>query len=294
MAIQQATDCTPVETARHLAESSPADYPFLKPAEKSKDSPVLNSRKQDRVSWSMIRKSFSRPYPVTGSMLLLAMLVPGYLVIAYWTEGRPASKPSLALDDWVPLIPDWVLVYAGLYLFLIILPVIVIWQRELIDRTVRAYLLVWLVSFGIFLIYPTVIQRADIVPGDDFFSWSLRRLYEADTAFNCFPSIHVAHSIVSALACFRVHRWVGIFALGCASLVALSTLFIKQHFVVDVVVGALLALLGYRLFLQAYPREHTSPTQYRLAPHQLWIAGGFVCLVIFWVWIVFRFADQSV
>lgn len=197
----------------------------------------------------MIRSSFSRPYPVTGPMLLLVMLVPFYLVIAFWTEGRLASVPSLPLDEMVPLMPEWVLVYAGLYLFLIILPVIVIWQRELIDRTVRAYLLVWLVSFGVFLIFPTVIQRPDIVPGDGFSSWSLRRLYEADTAFNCFPSIHVAHSIVSALACYRVHRWVGIFALSCATLVTLSTLFIKQHFVVDVVVGALLALLGYRLFL---------------------------------------------
>jgi len=34
----------------------------------------------------------------------------------------------------------------------------------------------------------------------------LRFLYEADPPYNCFPSLHVAHSFVSALTCSRVHR----------------------------------------------------------------------------------------
>ena len=50
---------------------------------------------------------------------------------------------------------------------------------------------------------------------------------------------------------------VGVIALGfmataCAALVALSTLFTKQHYVVDLVGGIALALAGYVLFLRGY------------------------------------------
>ena len=57
-------------------------------------------------------------------------------------------------------------------------------------------------------------------------------VYAFDTPYNCFPSIHVGHSFVSALVCYRVDRRVGFTALIVATLVGLSTLFIKQHYAV--------------------------------------------------------------
>ena len=122
------------------------------------------------------------------------------------------------------------------------LPVIVIQQRDLIDRTVCSYLAVWMISFGFFLLYPTIAPRPAEVPGDGFAAWGLRFLYDADPPYNCFPSLHVAHSFVSALTCYRVHRKLGITAVLCAALVAISTLFAKQHYILDVVAGILLAL----------------------------------------------------
>lgn len=226
-------------------------------------------------------------------MLILALMVPVYLVIASITEGRQAAMPQLYLDSIVPIVPEWVLIYAGLYLVLIILPVLVIWQRDLIQRTVWSYLIVWGVSFVIFLIYPTEIVRPESVPGSGFTNWSLVHLYHADTAYNCFPSIHVGHSFVSALACFRVHRGVGQIALLFACLVALSTLFIKQHYALDLLGGAVLAALGYVLFLRHVPRPACASLQYRLAPAQLGISAGFVSLVFFCVWLVFRFGETT-
>jgi hypothetical protein len=45
----------------------------------------------------------------------------------------------------------------------------------------------------------------------------LRFLYSSDPPYNCFPSLHAAHSFVSALTCYRVHRGVGIAAVLGAS-----------------------------------------------------------------------------
>src|SRR5437868_7731918 len=106
-------------------------------------------------------------------------------------------------------------------------------EPEHLRRTFAAYLAVWLTAYAIFLLYPTAAPRPQNVVGDGFAAWASRFLYEADPPYNCFPSLHVAHSFVSALTCYAVHRRVGMIATGAAALVALSTLFTKQHYVVD-------------------------------------------------------------
>ena len=211
-----------------------------------------------RVTWGAVARTLTRPYPVTGPMVLLVSLVPFYLVIAERTRGRAAHVPALALDRLLPLAPAWALVYGALYAFLIVLPVFVVQRQEMIRRTVWAYITVWSVAYTCFLLYPTAAPRPDAVMGDGFAAWGLRFLYGADPVYNCLPSIHVAHSFVSALACHRVHRPLGRVALSCASLVAVSTLFIKQHYVADVIAGVLLALAANAVFLGPYSAR-TSP-----------------------------------
>ena len=75
----------------------------------------------------------------------------------------------------------------------------------------------------------------------------------------CSPTWHVAHSFVSALSCWRVHRGVAVAAVLCASLVGVSTLFTKQHYVLDVMAGIVLALIAYAVSCAA-PTMHRSST----------------------------------
>jgi len=199
-------------------------------------------------------------------MVALVLLVPFYIFIAEMMAGRTLHVPELALDRSVPLEPAWALVYGALYLFLILLPVLVIRQEEQIRRTVRAYLLVWLTAYVCFLLYPTLAPRPAEVIGEGFALAGLRFLYSADPPYNCFPSLHVAHSFVSALACYRVHRGVGIVAALCAALVGLSTLYTKQHYVLDVLAGIFLAGVAYGVFLRSYPRAEIPELDRRLAP----------------------------
>ena len=105
----------------------------------------------------------------------------------------------------------------------------------------------------IFLLYPTRAPRPADVIGEGFGVWGLRLLYQMDPPYNCFPSIHVAHSFVSALTCYRVNRRVGIGAGLCASIVSVSTLFTKQHYVIDLPAGALLGWGTYRACASLLP-----------------------------------------
>jgi membrane-associated phospholipid phosphatase len=211
-------------------------------------------------------RSFTRPYPVTIGMVALILLVPVYLVIAGGVSHRTPHSPALALDRLLPLSPVWALVYGALYLSLIVLPVFVVRENEHIRRTFLAYLAVWITAYVFFLIYPTIAPRPAEVPGDGFASWALRFLYDADPPYNCFPSLHVAHSFVSALTCYLVNRRVGFAGIIAASLVAISTLYTKQHYVVDVVAGVLLACAAYAVFLRGYPHERIPARDRHLAP----------------------------
>lgn len=197
-----------------------------------------------RTWWSLIAQSLTRPYRVPISLIILVSLVPLYIFIPEVLTGRTFHVPEVALDRVVPLLPAWSLVYGALYFFLIVLPVLIVREEEYVRRTVHSYLLIWITAYVCFLVYPTAAPRPAKITGDGFTAWSLTILYSADPPYNCFPSLHVAHSFVSALACSRVHRGVGTAAILSASLVALSTLFTKQHYVLDVIAGIFLAFVA--------------------------------------------------
>lgn len=240
-----------------------------------------------QLRWRLVADSFRRPYRVTISMVVLVMLVPGYLVIARYARAGTPYVPEIAFDRALPLVPAWSLVYGALYLFLIILPVLVVRAEEHIRRTVRAYLLCWVTAYTVFVFYPTAASRPAHVNGDSFGVWGLLALYESDPPYNCFPSLHVAHSFVSALACWRLHRGVGAVALLCAFLVGLSTLFTKQHYVVDVIAGILLAYAAYVLFLRSYPRDNVPAIDHDLAPDLALMGAGVVGIGLFGVWVAY-------
>lgn len=235
-----------------------------------------------------VRQALTRPYPVTIPMVLLVSMVPFYLVIASRARVGTVHAPEVALDRLLPVAPVWALIYGALYAFLIVLPVFVVQQQELIRRTVWAYLMVWTVAYIVFLLYPTVASRPDTVAGEGFAAWGLRFLYDADPPYNCFPSLHVAHSFVSAFACFRVHRTLGAVAITFASLVALSTLFTKQHYVVDLIAGILLALAAYAVFLRGYARVNVPELDRSIAPVLALLVGGIVGLGVACYWLAYR------
>ncbi len=240
------------------------------------------------VTWGMVVQALTRPYRVTPSMVLLVSLVPIYVFIPEFLAGRTLYVPELPLDRALSLQPTWVLLYGPPYLFLIFLPVLVVRQEEHVRRTVLAYLSVWITAYVFFLVYPTTAPRPARLSGEGFGVWSLALLYSADPPYNCFPSLHVAHSFVSALTCVRVHRRVGVAAALTASLVGLSTLFIKQHYVVDVIAGILLACVAYGVFLRGDPGERVPEPDRRLAPVLALGLAALVGLAVACAWLVYE------
>jgi membrane-associated phospholipid phosphatase len=224
-------------------------------------------------------------------MVLLVLLVPAYIFIGEETSTRPLHVPATSLDARFPAEPVWALVYGCLYLFLVVLPVLVVRDETLIRRMLCAYLFIWITAYVCFLLYPTVAPRPPRVGGDGFAAWGLRFLYSADPPYNCFPSLHVAHSFVSALAVRRVHRRLGDAAAACAGLVALSTLYTRQHYVADVAAGILLAGAAWLRFLR---RAADAPDEDRqAAPHLAVAVAVIVAVAAACFWAAYRLFPQA-
>ena len=105
-------------------------------------------------------------------------------------------------------------------------------------------------ALACYVILPTGLNlRPYYVPGSDIFARAVRFLYRTDTPINVCPSIHVFNSVTLLLAYYRSRlferprlRWMRpAAAVLCGSIVC-STVLLKQHSCIDVVLGILLAL----------------------------------------------------
>lgn len=92
----------------------------------------------------------------------------------------------------------------------------------------------------------------DTLGRNNVFTRMIGRLYSFDTATNVFPSIHVYNSIGAMIAIrksekLRPVKWIQIPALILTVLICMSTVFLKQHSILDVFGGIILSVIMYAL-----------------------------------------------
>ena len=110
-------------------------------------------------------------------------------------------------------------------------------------------------------LYPNIQHlRPEILPRENIFADAVRALYATDTPTNILPSIHVFNSLaihmsLTNCAAMRDHRGIRRGSLILTILIILSTMFLKQHSVIDVCLGSTMALFGYLLFYPGQARE---------------------------------------
>ena len=253
---------------------------------------LLSEGRLEGVAWVYVLATLPGFVTFLASRSMLASafvsLLPFYFVIGELTQRRVTYAPELALDRAVSVQPEWMLVYGSLYVFVLILPLVLVREQALFRRAVMGYLTVMLISYAGFLLYPTAAPRPEQVPGSDFAAWNLRLAYALDPPYNCFPSLHVAYAFVAAFTCSRVHRGVGRVAGLWAMLIGVSTLYTKQHYVVDVIAGALAACAAYLLFLRSYPRDAVADADRRRAPVRALGVAALYGVVIGVFWVIYR------
>ncbi|TAL38458.1 MAG: inositol phosphorylceramide synthase [Alphaproteobacteria bacterium] len=174
----------------------------------------------------------NRPAMMTGGYLLFCLLYLGAPLLAWQT---PHAVPILWLDDMIPFLPWSVWAYLSQFGLLFC----AIWHAP--DNATRtqafyAMLLASAIAAAVFIIFPTELPRM-AVEGP---AWRL--LYTFDVPGNCFPSLHAALAAIAAAALVRAGGlWAAVAPLW-AAMIIFSALATKQHVVLDIAGGLVLAL----------------------------------------------------
>ena len=163
------------------------------------------------------------------------------------------------IDDMIPVVPVFIVIYVYSFIFWICGPIAVSITRKKNFVNFCVYmLLAYFVGFLFFAFVPTYMDRVaeglmKVGENKDIFSKLLFTIYQADggeMAFNLMPSYHC---LISACCYFGVRKQEEIsrgfqnYSLIMTVLICISTLFTKQHYIIDVVLGLLIAWLCYVL-----------------------------------------------
>jgi membrane-associated phospholipid phosphatase len=182
-----------------------------------------------------------------------------YFGIGHAPLTRSTELLRTWLDDAIPFWPWTAWCYLPFYAAVFVMAIAGFRHRALFNRTARSVLLVMFVgALGHTLVaaeYPRPVLHA---PHAGFSAAFMAWVQGVDPPGNVFPSLHVAHTTMLSILLIRDRPVLGRVALVMATLLALSTLTTKQHFVADVLSGYILAFLGAGLALRGLPR--TSPS----------------------------------
>lgn len=113
----------------------------------------------------------------------------------------------------------------------------------------------------VFQIYQVKMIRPEITGNDIFDLWVNWLYTDLDpTALNCFPSLHAVMGIITIIASYKnktMPKWLQVtgilLGVGCA----ISTVFVKQHYFLDMIVGTILIIIIYSIVSLIDNKFHT-------------------------------------
>lgn len=207
--------------------------------------------KEETALGSWYHKYISRWLPEYGILSLAACCIFNNIIYTgtqILLKNAHHYDLTSELDRRVPFIKEWVLIYLICFAFWALNYILIAGEgKEHWYRFVTADMMSRLICVVFFIVMPTTNVRPEVT-GNDFFSWLMRLVYSLDAPTNLFPSIHCLVSwfcFIGIRKSRRIPGWYKIFSCVFAVMVCMSTQFTKQHYLVDIPGGILIAELCY-------------------------------------------------
>ncbi|MBQ1900915.1 MAG: phosphatase PAP2 family protein [Lachnospiraceae bacterium] len=194
----------------------------------------------------------------TRRRLYILLYFPVYLLIFFFLDYRelPLSEYTIVGTKWDQYIPfcEYFVVFYYFWFFYIGLGVVLAYFEKDGKNYYRtcAYMFT---GMTIFLLISALCPnrgflRPVVFPRDNIFSYFVGLIYAVDTPTNLFPSIHVFNAIVVHISITNNSRFGNRPLVKWASLfvtvgIVLSTVFLKQHSIFDVLTGILMSVVLY-------------------------------------------------
>lgn len=167
------------------------------------------------------------------------------------------------IDEMIPFLEIFIIPYLLWFAYMAVTVLYFFFTDKTDFYKVMAFLII---GMTLFLIISTVfpngqVLRPTVFERDNIFVDMVKRLYRTDTPTNIFPSIHVYNSLGVCISILhseklKKHKWVTHTSVVLTVLIILSTLFLKQHSVLDAISAGLLAIISYRIvYATEYKKE---------------------------------------
>jgi len=169
------------------------------------------------------------------------------LIINGINSYRDTFVPSIGLDHRIPFVPAFIYLYS-IYFPLVVAPLFIFRRAPAHLRCyVFSSLFVMIVSYIVFLLFPTRLIR---VPVDSStLAMGVTLAYQSVVGpYNLLPSLHVSMLILSLLSLWRYKEILGRLFLIPNFLSMISVVLTKQHYIMDVITALPLSFVAFLIF----------------------------------------------
>lgn len=193
-----------------------------------------------------------------------------YFALYFLTENLiPAEKCHVVhcfLDDIIPFNEFFLIFYVGWYVLVFGSLLYYFLYDVKRFRQLDLYIFVTqMVAMACYIFFPSRQDlRPEVFPRENFFTWVLGLIYTFDTNTGVCPSLHVAYSLAIVSVMVKdenLSKPLKLFVTVFSILVCLSTAFVKQHSVVDILAALPVVLLGEILI---YGKAYWAPKLHRI------------------------------
>lgn len=181
----------------------------------------------------------------------LYLLPQKYQLRKYWNLNT-------ALDDLIPFRPRWVWAYCFLYYPFLVSVILTTNDLRHFSFVITSFILLLVSQVFLAFLMPVKTPESwrDYDPDNSRSEKFLSNLQIIDQGGNCFPSMHVSAVFLTLFHILAnisdwLTLWTGVM-YAAVVLISVSTVFTKQHYVLDIPGGIALAGLVFWLFLQVY------------------------------------------
>ena len=190
-------------------------------------------------------KSFLKKYRHAWVLSYFLIYMPWFVYLEKRTNVRHYMIHS-PIDNHIPFIEYFIVPYLVWFVFIAVTVAYFLIKDKWGFYRLCAFLFSGMTIFLIICtVFPNALNlRPTVFPRDNVFTDMV------NTPTNVLPSIHVFNSIGVSIAIshsndLKKHRWIQISAYILAVLIILSTMFLKQHSVTDVIAAVTMACIIY-------------------------------------------------
>ena len=186
---------------------------------------------------------------------LLLLYFPFYLAAFAYLEKKVPDKAHIincAIDLYIPFVEVFIIPYLLWFAYVAVAGIYFFFKEK---ESFCKWMYFGMIGMTIFIIvsylYPNGLElRPETFTRDNIFVQLTKMIYSMDTPTNVLPSIHVFNSMAVYFAVknspkLKNNKAARTGAFVMTSLIILSTMFLKQHSVVDVLTALILSCLSY-------------------------------------------------